>query len=76
MTIQEGKFQEPMTSSLPRMNVQQELQKGITQNDKNLATAENSSKLAMAGVVNIQPTQNPQQVASAQISKGYLDIKI
>ena len=63
----------------PRLNVQQVVQKGLQQDDKNIGGAgsgSNANKQVLAVVSNSKPVQSLQQTASSQISKGYLDIKV
>ncbi len=76
MNIQEGRNQKPLAEALPRMNVQYEIQKGLSQNETNVAAVGNANKQILAVAANAQPAQTPQQTAATQISKGYLDIKI
>lgn len=77
MNIQEKKYQEPLNSvTLPMMNVQQETQKGLSKPNAAMTTDSQNKTMGAASVIASQLTQNPQQVASKQLPKGYLDIKV
>jgi hypothetical protein len=59
----------------PLMNVQNDVRRGLNEIDRNPVAAGNANKQAVAGMSVPQP-QSTTQSASAQISRGYLDIKI
>lgn len=75
MTVESSRMQMPTAAQNPMMNVQFEVKKDLQNGEKLNNTAGNAQKQMVAGLSVSQP-QSPQQVATEQISKGYLDIKI
>ena len=75
MTVESSRMQIPTAAPNPLMNVQYEVQKGLEENERSPIAAGSANKQMAAGLTTPQ-RQNPQQVVSAQISKGYLDIKV
>jgi hypothetical protein len=76
MTIESSRMQVPTAApNNPLLNVQNEIQKGVSKNEINPNTAANIGKQVLAATQVPQP-QNPQNVVSEQLSKGHLDIKI
>ena len=76
MTIESSRMQMPTAApNNPIMNVQNEIQKGVDKNETNPNTAASIGKQVLAAT-QVPQYQNPQQVVSEQLSKGYLDIKI
>lgn len=79
MTIQQSREQMYTAETVqPRMNIQQEIQKGLQENDKKVgeAIAGATANKQILASSNIKPEQTLQQTAAAQVSKGYLDIKV
>jgi hypothetical protein len=75
MTVESSRMQQATASPSPRMHVQDEVQKGLQESDKNPNAAGSVNKQAAVAASVPQP-QSPQKMAESQISKGYLDIRI
>ena len=76
MTVESSRMQIPTSAPNPLMNVQYEVQKGLQENEESPIAA-GSANRQMAASFNISQRQNnPQQVATEQISQGFLDIKV
>jgi len=75
MTIESSHLQKPTAAiTNPTMNVQNEIKKGLYQ-DENPNAAENTAKQVLAAS-QVPQLQTPQRVVADQITRGYLDIKI
>ena len=78
MTIESSRMQIPTAAPMPLMNVQNEVQRGLQENERSPISAGSANRQMAAGLSAPQQ-QNPQQtqqVAAEQISNGYLDIKV
>jgi len=75
MTVESSRMQIPTAAPNPLMNVQFEVQKGREENEGSAISAGNANKQMAASFNTPQPRQ-PQQVATEQISQGFLDIKV
>jgi len=76
MTVESSRMQMPTAATNnPIMNIQNEIQKGVNKSETNPNTAASIGKQVLAST-QVPQVQNPQQVISGQLSKGYLDIKI
>lgn len=75
MTIDPLKQQQANEGSKPPLSVQFEIQKEVFQQSIGVSPNSLQNQL-MQLIANLPTLQQAQQVAQAQISKGFLDIKI
>ncbi|MGQ9819845.1 MAG: hypothetical protein ACUVQ1_07985 [Candidatus Kapaibacteriales bacterium] len=75
MTIERLNQQQTNQGSKPPISVQFEIQKEVFRQSMGVSPNSLQNQL-MQLIVNLPTLQQAQQVAQAQISKGFLDIKI
>ena len=74
MTIESSRLQIPTASPNPVLNVQNEIQKGVTRDENKTNSANNTNRQVMASSVVNEPKQ--QEMNVSKVSDGRVDIKI